>query len=57
MPRYFVEAYRRLFLETAIVADDKDTAENDARTLIESLPTGEWDSCTDLVTVVEASDG
>ena len=34
MPRYFVEAYRRLFLETAIVADDKDTAENDARTLM-----------------------
>jgi hypothetical protein len=56
MPRYFIEANRRLFLETAIVADDKDTAENDARTLIESLPTGEWDSCIDLVTVVEASD-
>jgi hypothetical protein len=56
MPRYFIEANRRLFLETVIVADDRDTAENDARTLIESLPKGEWDSCIDLVTVVEASD-
>ena len=56
MSRYFVEATRRLFLETEVVADDKDTAENDARTLIEDLPIGAWDSCTDTVTVEEASD-
>jgi hypothetical protein len=55
--RYFIEANRRLFLETELVADDKDTAESEARTLIEDLPIGAWDSCTDTVTVTEANYG
>jgi hypothetical protein len=53
MPRYFIEANRRLFLETEIVADDKNTAEDDAHTLIEDIPIGAWDSCTDSVRVME----